>query len=457
MTARLERIEQAIDCDRGGDRAHLRGPAVHDEAAVRRRDAPPAGRRHRPRAGAHGERRAPTSVATVLIVDDEPNIRRMVGALLAAEGYEVRDAASGAHGIARAAEDEPDVVLLDLMMPGELDGMATLARLQETHSRPAGDHDERPRRTERRGQRDEARRGQLSREAAHARRRAASRSASALELRQSRRVARELREELGLAGEMVGESPQMKRVRELIDACRRQRRARADHRRVGHGKGARRERDSRREHAARSAVRPRELRGDSARPRRERDVRPREGRVHGRDADAASAGSSSRNTGTLFLDEVGDLSADAQAKLLRAIEAREIQRVGGSKPIRVDVRIIAATNQDLDARGAGAARFREDLFFRLNVIPLALPPLREREGDVPAARPPFLAAALQAHRQLPPAWTPERARRAGALSLAGQRARAGEHRGAPFDNAAWRRGDGRTSSGCAAASRLERL
>jgi len=72
-------------------------------------------------------------VATVLIVDDEPNIRRMVGALLAGEGYEVREAANGAQGIARADEAEPDAVMLDLMMPGELDGMATLARLRIDH------------------------------------------------------------------------------------------------------------------------------------------------------------------------------------------------------------------------------------------------------------------------------------------------------------------------------------
>src|SRR5690349_16253071 len=71
-------------------------------------------------------------MSTVLIVDDEPNIRRMVGALLASEGYEVRDAADGATGLMRAAEGMPDVVLLDLMMPGELDGLATLARLRES-------------------------------------------------------------------------------------------------------------------------------------------------------------------------------------------------------------------------------------------------------------------------------------------------------------------------------------
>jgi transcriptional regulator with GAF, ATPase, and Fis domain len=87
--------------------------------------------------------------------------------------------------------------------------------------------------------------------------------------------------------------------------------------------------------------------------------------------------------GSLLLDEVGDLGAEAQAKLLRAIESGEIERVGGSKPIRVDVRVLSATNKDL-TRAVAEGTFREDLYFRLNVIPLAIPPLRERPDDIPA-------------------------------------------------------------------------
>ena len=98
---------------------------------------------------------------------------------------------------------------------------------------------------------------------------------------------------------------------------------------------------------------------------------------------AGSDGSSSRTAARLFLDEVGDLGAEAQAKLLRAIEAKEIERVGGGKPIRVDVRIVSATNKD-PAQAVIDGAFREDLLFRLNVIPIPIPPLRERPGDIPA-------------------------------------------------------------------------
>ena len=347
-------------------------------------------------------------MSSVLIIDDEPNIRRMVGALLTSEGYEVRDAAEGTLGLARVAESCPDAVLLDLMMPGELDGLATLERLREQvpdvpvimMSGKAGLSDavkatklgafnflEKPLTPE----------GVLLA------------LASALELRRVRREARALREDLGLAGEMIGASPAMGRVREMIARV-----APTDARVLitgesGTGKelvasaihfgSARRERPFVRVNCA--AI-PRDL---------------VESEMFGHEKGSFTGASERRigrfelaHTGTLFLDEVGDLGLEAQAKLLRAIEAKEIERVGGGKPIRVDVRIVSATNRDL-TRAVAEGTFREDLLFRLNVIPIPVPPLRERPDDIPALVRHFSLLHQARTGRRPPQWT------SGALSL----------------------------------------
>ncbi|MEX2179131.1 MAG: sigma-54 dependent transcriptional regulator [Gemmatimonadaceae bacterium] len=341
---------------------------------------------------------------SVLIIDDEPNIRRMVGALLGAEGYDVRDASDGASGARRAGESEPDVVLLDLMMPGELDGMATLARLRaEIPDSPVVMMSGRAELS------DAVRATKLGAftflEKPLTPEGVVLALASAMELRRARLEARALRADLGLAAEMVGESAGMQRVRDLIGRV-----GPTDSRVLITGEsGVGKELVAAAIHAA-------SARRDRAFVRVNCAAIPRdlvESEMFGHEKGSFTGATERRigrfelaHTGTLLMDEVGDLGAEAQAKLLRAIEAREIERVGGSHPIRVDVRIIAATNKDL-ARAVADGRFRDDLLFRLNVIPLPVPPLRERPSDIPLLVRHFSALYHVRTGQAPPRWTTE--------------------------------------------------
>lgn len=341
---------------------------------------------------------------TVLIVDDEANIRRMLGAVLSAEGYDIREAPDGRSGVTAALENEPDVALVDLMMPGDLDGIAALQTLREKcpnlpvvmMSGRAGLADavkatklgaftflEKP----------------LSPEAV------TLALGSAFELRQARREAASLRADLGLTGEMVGESEAISKVRDLISRV-----APSDARVLITGESG-----TGKELVA-AALHLASARRDRAFVRVNCAAIPRdlvESEMFGHERGAFTGALDRRigkfelaHKGTLFLDEVGDLSAEAQAKLLRAIEAREIERVGGAKPIPVDARLVAATNKDLP-RASREGTFREDLYFRLNVIPVVLPPLRDRSDDVPLLVRHFSALTrIRTGRSLPE-WAPD--------------------------------------------------
>jgi two-component system nitrogen regulation response regulator NtrX len=331
--------------------------------------------------------------ASVLIVDDEPNIRRMLGSLLRAEGYQTREAGNARAALAEVQGQEPDAVLMDLYMDGDT-GLDALPRLREaapdlpvimmSGRASLGDavkatklgayhFIEKP----------------LTPEAV------LLTLASALELRKSRDINRVLLEELGTGEEMVGRSAAVEKVREMIARI-----APTDARVLITGESG-----TGKEVAA-SLIHRRSQRAGGAYIKLNCAAIPRdlvESEMFGHEK-GAFTGATERHRGrfelasggTLFLDEIGDLSMEAQAKLLRALEAGEIERVGGSGPIPVDVRVLTATNKDLRAE-VQAGRFREDLFFRLHVIPLHLAPLRERPGDVPLLIEHFLRRNQRRH------------------------------------------------------------
>src|SRR5881628_1526350 len=316
----------------------------------------------------------------VLLVDDEANIRRMVGALLQSDGYDTVEAADGNAAMVRLTEDAPDVVLLDLMMPGGPDGLATLEQLKRTApdvpvvmmSGKANLAD--AVRATKLGAFQFLKKP-LTPEGLLTTLRAA------LELSRTLAENRRLHEALGHADPLVGVSPAMEEVRALIarvaptearvlitgeSGTGKELVASAIHRQSG--------RAAKRFVCVNSAAIPKDL---------------VESEMFGHERGAFTGATERRvgrfelaDSGTLFLDEVGDLSLDAQAKLLRVLETGVIERLGGERPLTVDVRVIAATNKDL-TRAAQQGQFREDLLFRLNVLPVHIPPLRERPEDVP--------------------------------------------------------------------------
>ena len=341
--------------------------------------------------------------STILIVDDEPNIRRMLGSLLRAEGYRVREAGSARGALAEVQTEQPDAVLMDLYMEGAETGLDALPRLKEAAPdlpvvMMSG-------------------RASLS-DAVKATRLGAFHFiekpltpeavlltlASALELRKARELNRSLLEELGDGEELVGRSPAIERVRQMIDRV-----APTDARVLITGESG-----TGKEVAA-SLIHRQSQRSAGPFVKLNCAAIPRdlvESEMFGHERGAFTGATDRRrgrfelaSGGTLFLDEIGDLSIEAQAKLLRALEGGEIERVGGSEPIPVDVRILTATNKELRAEVA-AGKFREDLFFRLHVIPLHLAPLRERPGDVPLLIDHFVRRNQRRHGLRPPRLTP---------------------------------------------------
>jgi two-component system nitrogen regulation response regulator NtrX len=316
----------------------------------------------------------------VLIVDDEAGIRQALKQVLEYENLDVRVAASGGEAITLYTEFRPNLVFLDVKMAG-LDGLETLTRLRqldpgaqivmisghgtiatavEATQRGAFDFLEKPLDSDRL---------LLTVRNALAHSELVGENARLREAAESRYM-------------MVGESPALRRVRELISKV---------------GPTAARvlitgENGTGKELVAR-ALHEASPRRDGAFVEVNCAAIPSElieselfghmkGSFTGAFADRAGKFEQA-DGGTLFLDEVGDMSLSAQAKLLRVLQEGVVTRIGGSKSIQVDVRVLAATNKDLEAEIV-EGNFREDLLYRLNVVPIEVPPLRGRLEDIPA-------------------------------------------------------------------------
>jgi two-component system nitrogen regulation response regulator NtrX len=315
----------------------------------------------------------------VLVVDDEPAIRDTMRMILDYEGYETILAASGEEGLAAIEREAPDMVFLDIKMPG-LDGLEVLNRLR-------GGSDAVPVVIV-------SAHGSTS-TALEAGRLGAFRFIEkplskdyvldavreGLELGRLRTENRQLRSALDARHQLVGASPALKSI---MDQVRRAAPTTATVLLLGES-GVGKELIARAIHRNSQRSRERFVEVNCAAIPEELI----ESELFGHERGAFTGATEKQvgkfeqaDGGTIFLDEIGDMSAKTQAKVLRVLQEGEVERLGSNKTIKVDVRVIAATNKDLEDEIANG-RFRDDLYFRLSVIPIHVPPLRERVEDIP--------------------------------------------------------------------------
>jgi two-component system nitrogen regulation response regulator NtrX len=318
--------------------------------------------------------------ARILVIDDEPAIRDTMRMTLEYDGHECLTAGSGQEGLTLAEKENPDLVFLDIKMPG-MDGLEVLSRLRGMNEALpvviVSAH------------------GSAS-AALEAGRLGAFRFIEkplskdyvldavreGLELGTLRRENRTLRSALETRHQLVGQGSALKQI---MDQVRRAAPTNATVLILGES-GVGKELIARAIHRSSLRAKERFVQVNCAAIPEELI----ESELFGHERGAFTGATEKQigkfemaDRGTIFLDEVADMSAKTQAKVLRVLQEGEVERLGSSRTIKVDVRVIAATNKDLEEE-ISAGRFREDLYFRLSVIPVSVPPLRERVEDIPA-------------------------------------------------------------------------
>jgi two-component system, NtrC family, nitrogen regulation response regulator NtrX len=315
----------------------------------------------------------------ILVIDDEPAIRDSLRMILEYEDYQFMGAASGQDGLALAQRERPDLVLLDIKMPG-MDGMEVLRKLHaldetlpvvmisghgttatavEAIRSGATDFLDKP----------------LSSE------RVIVTLQNALKQSELRSENRELKLAMEARYELIGQSPALRTV---LEAVKRAAPTNATVLLLGES-GVGKELVARTVHRNSPRAGQRFVQVNCAAIPEELI----ESELFGHEKGSFTGATEKQigkfeqaDRGTIFLDEIGDMSQKTQAKVLRVLQEQEVERLGSAKTIKVDVRVIAATNKHLE-EAIQRGEFREDLYFRLNVIPIVVPPLRERREDIP--------------------------------------------------------------------------
>jgi two-component system nitrogen regulation response regulator NtrX len=348
--------------------------------------------------------------ARILVVDDELAIRDTMRMILEYEGCEVLTAGSGPEALAMIERDTPDLVFLDIKMPGQ-DGLEVLGRLRaQNETLPVvivSAHGAATTALEA---------GRLGAfrfiEKPLSKDYVIDAVREGVELGSLRRENRQLKTALETRHQIVGESATLKQI---LDQVRRAAPTNATVLLLGES-GVGKELVARAIHRGSLRAKERFIQVNCAAIPEELIESELFGHERG-----AFTGATEKQTGkfeqadrgTIFLDEIGDMSAKTQAKVLRVLQEGEVERLGSARTIKVDVRVIAATNKDLEDE-IEAGRFREDLYFRLSVIPIAVPPLRERPEDIPALVQHFVGLFSRESNRRPVRFSP------GALEVLGR-------------------------------------